>query len=431
MWGILAPSRPKGDAIYVQGAPVNRPTADTTTSHTDTTTGADAASRVRAVQHLADRWIRDALAPGKPADGDSFVCSPAGLWLALAAVAAGARGETARELRALLGTADQEAAPAVTAAARELALTGALGVATRVWSRVPVRDAYREALPDVRFDDVMDPAAVDAWVREATGGLIERLPLEITGETLLALVNVLALKARWEKPFDAWRTRDLPFTDASGRTRPVATMAKDVPLADVWAVDGAYVVELRCTEGPAGAGGPGEYGGPGGTGGPSGSQGPGTGGARVRFVLGEPGADAARVLPAGWADRAAGTRPETDRVTIALPRLTLRTRIAVTGQLPALGVRLATSDAADFSGLSPRPLAISDVVQEAVLKVAEEGVEAAAVTVVALRAGSAAPPPQRLLHLAFDRPFGVVVLPADGEVPLFTAWQADTPADPA
>ncbi|MFE3470194.1 serpin family protein [Streptomyces cavourensis] len=384
---------------------MNRPTTHIRSGHPGT--------RARAVQHLAHRWIRDALATGAPAaGGGSFACSPAGLWLALAAVAAGARGATAEELRALLGTADREAAPAVTAAARELALTGALGVATRVWARVPVEPAYREALPDVRFDDTLDPAALDAWVRGATGGLIERLPLAITGETLLALVNVLALKARWERPFDTRRTRDLPFTDASGATRPVATMARDVPLADVWTVDGTYVVELRCTGEEDGGEGGGD-------------------GARVRFVLGEPGAGAARVLPAGWADRTAGARPEADRVTVALPRLALRTRITVTGQLPALGVRLATSDAADFSGLSPEPLAISDVVQEAVLKVAEEGVEAVAVTVVAMRAAGAIPPPQRLLHLAFDRPFGLVVLPAAGDVPLFAAWQADAPVDPA
>lgn len=369
---------------------------------------ADKATATGAVQELAERWIRHGMAPaGSRPDGPAgFVCSPAGLWLALAAVAAGARGATAAELRALLGTADREAAPAVTAVARELGGTGALGVATRVWSRVPVLDAYRESLPDVRFD-AMDLAAVDAWAHEATGGLIERLPLEITDATLLVLVNVLALKARWEKPFDAGRTRSLPFTDASGVSRPAATMIKDVPLADAWAVGGAYVVELRCTAGPDGGGG-----------------------ARVRFVLGEPGAGADTVLPAGWASRAAGGALDTDRVTIALPRLTLRTRIAVTGHLPALGVRLATSEAADFSGLSPLPLAISDVVQEAVLKVAEEGVEAAAVTVVAMRAGSAAPPPQRVLHLAFDRPFGIVVLGEADDTPLFTAWQADAPADP-
>ncbi|MFE6699824.1 serpin family protein [Streptomyces sp. NPDC057718] len=365
----------------------------------------------RAIQHLAERWIRDGMAATATADRGrteadaGFVCSPAGLWLALTAVAAGARGETADELRALLGTAGQEAAPAVTAVARELATTGALGVATRVWSRVPVLRAYREALPDVRFDP-MDPAAVDSWVREATGGLIERLPLEITDETLLALVNVLALKARWEDPFEGWRTRDLPFTDAAGTVRPVPTMSKDVPLADAWTAGGAYVVELRCAREPGGAPG-----------------------ARVRLVLGEPGAGPERVLPVGWVPRTVGTPLDADRVTIGLPRLALRTRVAVTEQLPALGVRQAACADADFSGLSPERLAISAVVQEAVLKIAEEGVEAAAVTVVAAP-GGAAPRPQRVHHIAFDRPFGVVVLAGADNVPLFTAWQADAPADP-
>ncbi|MEU4918085.1 serpin family protein [Streptomyces parvus] len=375
----------------------------------------------RAIQHLARRWIQDGMAAAEETAGRSrgrwwrrdrtepaagFVCSPAGLWLALAAVAAGARGATAAELRALLGTADREAAPAVTEVARELATTGALGVATRVWSRVPVLRAYREALPDVRFDP-MDPAAVDAWVREATGGLIERLPLEITDDTLLALVNVLALKARWEKPFEGWRTRDLPFTDAAGTVREVPTMGKDVPLADAWTAGGAYVIELRCAREPDG--GP---------------------GARVRLVLGAPGAGPERVLPVGWAPRTAGVPLDTDRVTIGVPRLALRTRVPVTEQLPALGVRLATSDDADFSGLSPEPLLVSDVIQEAVLKIAEEGVEAAAVTVVAMAPAGAAPRPQRVQHIAFDRPFGIVVLAGADDVPLFTAWQADTPAEP-
>ncbi|GGS19420.1 serine protease [Streptomyces parvus] len=374
----------------------------------------------RAIQHLAQRWIQDGMTAGAPGTAGrgwrwrrdravpapGFVCSPAGLWLALATVAAGARGGTAAELRTLLGTADREAAPAVTEVARELATTGALGVATRVWSRVPVLRAYREALPDVRFDP-MDPAAVDAWVREATGGLIERLPLEITDDTLLALVNVLALKARWEKPFEGWRTRDLPFTDAAGTVREVPTMGKDVPVADAWTAGGAYVVELRCAREPDG--GP---------------------GARVRLVLGEPGAGPERVLPVGWAPRTAGVPLDTDRVTIGLPRLALRTRVPVTEQLPALGVRLATSDDADFSGLSPEPLLVSDVIQEAVLKIAEEGVEAAAVTVVAMAPAGAAPRPQRVRHIAFDRPFGVVVLAGADDVPLFTAWQADTPVVP-
>lgn len=387
-------------------------TATATATATDAATqvtATDAATTTGALQRLAARWIRDGMAAGEGPDGTGrgadFVCSPAGLWLALAAVAAGARGATAAELRALLGTADREAAPAVTEVARTLAGTGALGVATRVWSRVPVLPAYQEALPDIRFDP-MDPAAVDAWVREATGGLIERLPSAITDATLLALVNVLALKARWEDPFEGVRTRNLLFTDAAGAVGPVPTMIKDVPSADVRTVDGTYVVELRCAREPGGLPG-----------------------ARVRLVLGEPGAGAGRVLPVGWAPRGVGALLDADRVTIGLPRLGLRTRVPVTDHLPALGVRLATSDAADFSGLSPERLAVSAVVQEAVLKIVEEGVEAAAVTVVPMRPG-AAPRQERARHIAFNRPFGVVVLAGSEDTPLFTAWQAEAPVAP-
>ncbi|MFJ1924171.1 serpin family protein [Streptomyces sp. NPDC088131] len=353
-----------------------------------------------AVQRLGERWIRELAVPG----GGSFVCSPAGLWLALAVVAAGARGETADELRTVLGVAERQAADAVTAGTRELAATDALGVATRVWTRVPVYREYREALADVGFGP-MDATGVDAWVREATGGLVESLPLDISDEMLLVLVNVLALKARWDEPFDPAHTRELPFTDAAGVSRAVPTMCAGRGPWDGWTVRGTQVVELRCrTERSGGAP------------------------ARVRLVLGEPGAGAADVLPAAWAPRSQRTPLDTDVLSIAVPRFTLRTNVQVTEQLAALGIRVATGEAADFGWLSPEPLRISQVVQEAVVKVAEAGVEAAAVTVVAAP-GGAAPVPRRVLRIAFDRPFGIVVLDGGGELPLFTGWQADTPVE--
>jgi len=49
-------------------------------------------------------------------------------------------------------------------------------------------------------------------------------------------------------------------------------------------------------------------------------------------------------------------------------------------------------------------------------------VKAAAVTQVAMTRSAAAPRP--LERIAFDRPFGVVVLDAEGEVPLFAGWHA-------
>ncbi|MFC8126434.1 serpin family protein [Streptomyces sp. NPDC057302] len=362
-----------------------------------------------AIRGLADRWLPLMASPGEGGDASAgdFVCSPAGLWLALAAVAVGAREETAGELRKLLGVAGDEAAGVVAGAARALAGTDALAVATRVWSRVPVYRAYREALPGVGFGP-MEPDGIDAWVREATGGLIERLPVVITPDVLLLLVNALALKARWEIPFEGAGTREQDFTDALGVRHRVPTMHRPVPLNCAWTVGGASVVELKCrAEGGRARGG----------------RAP----ARVRFVLGEVGAGAAEVLPLAWAPEGRWTGIDAEQINMALPRMSLRTRTDATAQLAAMGVRWAMGEGADFSGMSPERLAVSQVVQEAVVKVAEEGVEAAAVSVVPVAAGSAYVP-RRIEWIAFNRPFGVVVLDGVGEVPLFVGWQAGVPA---
>ncbi|WP_308011817.1 serpin family protein [Actinacidiphila acidipaludis] len=357
-----------------------------------------------AIRSLAGRWV-PVVAGDAAARGGNLVCSPAGLWLALAAVAAGAARETAAELRALLGTAGPAAGEATTEVARALAGTDALAVATSLWTRAPLLAPYRAALPDVAAGPLGDQEALDAWVRAATGGLIAALPLRAPGSALLVLVNALALKARWARPFAPDRTRPRDFRDADGVVRQVPTMHGPVPSHAVWATPGgATVVELPCAAAPDGAPG-----------------------ARVRFLLGAPDAPAGQVLPEAWSGKPVPVRAE--RVTVALPRLSLRAGTDVTPHLPALGVRSATSGAADFSLLSEERLRVSQVAQECLLRVAEQGVEAAAVTTVmmtrSLAAGRTDP-----LHIAFDRPFGVVVLPAAGEVPLLAAWQANAPVDP-
>ncbi|WP_418956801.1 serpin family protein [Streptomyces tritici] len=351
-----------------------------------------------AVRALAGRWL--------PRLGDDdFVCSPAGLWLALGAVAAGARGGTAEELGALLGIPAERAAGAVTEAGRAVASGGAVAVATGVWSRVPVRGAYREALPDVGFGVLAGQAPVDAWVREATGGLIERLPLSLDPGAALVLVNALALKAAWEAPFAPARTRDAAFTDGYGDTTAVPTMHRLLPAAQAWRVGGATVVELPCA-GPEGAA------------------------PRMRFVLGEERDGPAEALPAAWAGPEARTPVAAEAVELALPRFSVRTTIDVHAQLAALGVGAATDpERADFSGLSPGPLYVSDAAQEAYVRVAEEGVEAAAATAVVMTRGAAVPPRLRTERIAVDRPFGFAVLDATGSLPLFAGWRSSAPTD--
>lgn len=378
------------------------------------------AHATHAVRALAARWLP------RLGDGD-FVVSPVGLWLALGAVASGARGRTGAELGELLGVEGEGAAEAVTLVGRRLAAEGGVAVATGVWSRLPVLDGFRRALPGVRFgalpgavwsalpDDVFGAtddmslgdvpdaqAELDAWVRAATGGRIKGLPLELDGSEDLVLLNALALKASWVTAFEGRLTREEPFTDGYGDTWQVPTMRKRIPASWVWSVGGVTVVELPC----AGAGG---------------------GGPVVRFVLGAEGDGPGEALPAAWAGPGDRRGLEAESADLALPRFTLRTKADAGEQLAALGLGRAMRSGADFSGLSAADLYIDKVVQEAVVEVAEEGVEAAAVTQVTMTR-SAAPPRHGVVErIAFDRPFGVVVLDGEGEVPLFAGWRSSAP----
>ncbi|MFF0478561.1 serpin family protein [Streptomyces sp. NPDC004284] len=368
-----------------------------------------------AIRDLAARWL-------PLLGGGDFVVSPVGLWLALGVVAAGARGRTGEELRGLLGVEGEAAAEAVTRVGRRVAALDGVGVATGVWSGVPVREAFRRGVSGVRFGvlpwavlfalpDEVFPATddlsfgeppdfqgeVDAWVRRVTGGLVPRMPVELDGTEDLVLLNVLALKASWASAFPGRLTRDEPFTDRFGVTRSVPTMRKRIPAGWVWCVGGVTVVELPC------------------------------GGVRVRFLLGGEGDGPEDVLPAAWAGAGVRRALAADSVDLALPRFSLRTTTDALLHLPALGVTRALRSDADFSGISAVDLFIGGVAQSALVDVAEDGVEAAAVTQVAMIRGSA--PPRHTERIAFDRPFGIVVLDGEGELPLFAGWRSSAPFD--
>ncbi|WP_051833907.1 serpin family protein [Streptomyces sp. NRRL S-646] len=365
-------------------------------------------------ERLLTSVVRDAAV--RDAYGD-FTCSPAGLWLALSAVASGTESGTARELRDLLGVAGPDAAIAVTEVTGQLAQTQGVAVATGVWSRGGVYRDYRERLPDVRFGhlDLADVRTLDAWVREATGGMIRELPDGPKGEELLLLVNALQLDGTWASRFKQEATSDQIFTDARGVEHVVPTMARSLPRPSyAWTVeapsgnpaDEVDVVALLCTAGP--------------------ERRP----LQVSCVLGAPGRGPAEVLPAAWAAHERRRPIDADAVTITLPRLHLHTRLHAERLLASLGAPLAVSELADFSGMSPEPLRVDRVAQDSVLRIDEQGVRAAAVAQMWQRTLSVSGREPRTRHIAFDRPFGLVVFAGDTGLPLFTAWQASAPRSP-
>jgi serine protease inhibitor len=110
---------------------------------------------------------------------------------------------------------------------------------------------------------------------------------------------------------------------------------------------------------------------------------------------------------------------------IALPRVKLQNKISLRGLLTRLGMGVAFTGAADFTGLSPQASCIGLVEQAATLQVGEQGTVASAATAVGIEpsAARAGPPP-----VTFDRPYLMVVADTATGEPLFMARVTDPAA---
>lgn len=102
---------------------------------------------------------------------------------------------------------------------------------------------------------------------------------------------------------------------------------------------------------------------------------------------------------------------DVQQVSLKLPKFKLETEMSLVNTLENMGVRTAFTSAADLSGISQGPLAVSDILHKTVVDVNENGTEAAAVTAVMVALTSARPSQPKVMEV--NRPF--IYLIADME----------------
>lgn len=96
-------------------------------------------------------------------------------------------------------------------------------------------------------------------------------------------------------------------------------------------------------------------------------------------------------------------------VNVSLPKFTFRTHYDLGKTLEQLGMILAFSDVADFSGMDgKKDLAVSFVLHDTFVEVNEEGTEAAAVTTIGIVATSVGPP-RDVVDFVADHPFIFII----------------------
>ena len=361
------------------------------------------------------------------ASGDgNAILSPASVWEALAMTHAGARGETAAEIAAVLGMPDDREAIATAAAALRKALAEAKGesikleIANRLWVQKGKQiEAPFTAILEAKYAaaaGIVDFAArpedarseINAWVGEHTAKKIPELLKSgsITAMTRLVLTNAIYMKAPWATPFEKSATRPAAFILAAGdpATVPFMNSSGRMTAGRVGSGDStATVCEI-----------------------------PYDGGQLVMvLVVPEKAAGLPAVLAGMNADwrttwNAGEPRVRQRTVILSLPKWTARKPLGLNAALKSLGMKQAfVPGECDLSGMDgTRGLFVSAVVHEGFVEVSEEGTEAAAATAVVVATRSAIIPDEPL-ELKADRPFAwAVVERATGAV-LFAGTVTD------
>jgi serpin B len=380
--------------------------------------GAAYAAELRSYRTSAFGLGEAQLADGGDGSQGNVVSSPGSLLVALAMLRAGASGETAAELDAVLNLPTENRDEAMNALLASLEkFDGDPGAVDEdnpprkpvmhaanglfVDKNVPTGEQFLDTLArhygtgvypvDFSNEGATKPA-IDAWVNRNTGGRIKEAPAEYDPDNTFSLLNALYFASAWRVPFDPNDTSDLPFTTAGGEDIQAAAMHNEL--------------EMKYAEGT----------------GWSGVDLPYADGFVMRLVLPEAGTDAAFSADAltDIADTLDSAPLET--VQIQLPRWDHKCSFDLRKVFESLGLRKTLATTEDFNNIQPKMM-ITQAAQAANITVAEKGTVAAAVTQINGAVTSAPPQPERTI--VFDRPFHYQIVHIETGLPLFMGVVAD------
>jgi serpin B len=340
------------------------------------------------------------------ASDDNLFYSPYSISMALAMTYAGARGETEQQMAKTLRFLPSQARlhPAFHALRIELAQRAQtaggeedegfqLNIANALWGQEgePFRTAFLKTL-DATYGASMrylDFAAapeqaritINDWVADHTEDKIQDLvpPGAIDALTRLVLTNAIYFNAAWAHPFEPESTQDGAFTllDGGEVTVPLMQQTTTIPYA---AGDRWQAVELPYQ------------------------------GFELSMVILLPQAGAFEAVESTLdATQVDAILAELgyQSVALAMPRFEFESSWSLKDTLAEMGMPVAFSGAADFSGMSELTgLFIGDVIHKAFVSVDEAGTEAAAATAVIMPTGAG---PQEAVEVRIDRPFLFVI----------------------
>ncbi|HWP55922.1 MAG TPA: serpin family protein [Pyrinomonadaceae bacterium] len=324
--------------------------------------------------------------------------SPSSVLLALAMTYNGAEGETRQamaraleleglspeevnrgfaDLKSMLGSADPKLQ---------------LNIANSLWARKGfalkpdfiqrTKEFYAAEVTSLDFSNPGAPGTINSWVKNNTGGRIDKIVDKISDDTILFLINAIYFKGQWTVEFEKSKTREDDFKLADGSQKKLPMMSQS----------GKYNYykgkDFQAVSLPYGSG-------------------------RMSMYVFLPDKSTSldqferNLTAANWE-----TWMKSFRVApgeLMLPRFRIEYEVNLNDALKALGMSEAfDSTRANFSGIAQGGIYISEVKHKTIAEVNEEGTVAAAVTSVGIQVASVQPPQENFI-MKVDRPFFVAI----------------------
>lgn len=326
--------------------------------------------------------------------------SPLSLQLALALVDEGAKGKTHRELNKLLPTDTEGVYTSLNA-------SPALSLANSIWINqlfaTQVKEGFKQTTAR-KYDaeiqalafNIQGKNVINQWCQQKTKGLIPSAIDRLDNSQSMILVNALHFKADWRSPFKAQRTSNKDFYLSDGTTKKVSMMEQTSHF-EYAEGDDCQVICLPYKGGEATA-------------------------FAMYVVLPKEGTSLQKVLSTLNRKKWKSLSFSSEKVHLQLPKWESDYSTSLNESVKALGAKRLFTSKANFQKISKSPLRVGSINQKTVIRVDEQGTEAAAVTAISM-VTSALPRPEKIYEMNVNRPFLYILVEEGKDLPIFIGTQ--------
>ncbi len=235
---------------------------------------------------------------------------------------------------------------------------------------------YDAEVREIDFRTANAVKTINDWVSANTHGKIDQIIDAIDPEMMMILINAIYFNCVWEVEFDPEDTREQPFYGEDLSLYGQVEMMEMKNTFKVASTDHFEAVELPYKNKKF----------------------------SMFLFLPSEGSSVEKLAEMldgktwnGWLEEFT----ERQKFTVTMPKFKFEYERSLAEDLKSMGLEVAFTDMADFSGISPVDLLISDVIHKTYIDVNEEGTEAAAVTAIVFETTSIGP----ANGIRLDRPY--------------------------